>query len=54
MEPEISNMELWKTEYYEEGCDSLLPVYRILYRTTKFKYITVAWKTKLPINNTYL
>ncbi|GBC39879.2 hypothetical protein GLOIN_2v1763250 [Rhizophagus irregularis DAOM 181602=DAOM 197198] len=30
MEPEISNTELWKAEYFQEGCDSLLAVHRIL------------------------
>jgi hypothetical protein len=39
MEPEISNTELWKAEYYQEGCDSLLAVHRILCRATKFKYV---------------
>ena len=41
MEPEISNTELWRVEYYQEGCDSLLAVQRILGRAIKFKYITV-------------
>ncbi|CAB5091393.1 unnamed protein product [Rhizophagus irregularis] len=41
MEPEISNTELWKAEYFQEGCDSLLAVHRILCRATKFRNITV-------------
>ena len=49
MEPEISNTELWKTEYYEEGCDSLLPVHRILCRATKFKYVTIGKQNYLSI-----
>ena len=49
MEPEISNTELWKAEHYPEGCDSLLPVHRILCRATKFKYITVGKQKYLSI-----
>jgi hypothetical protein len=49
MEPEISNTELWKTEYYEEGCDSLLPVHRILCRATTFKYVTIGKQDYLSI-----
>jgi hypothetical protein len=49
MEPETSNTELWKTEYYEEGCDSLLTVHRILCRATKFKYVTIGKQNYLSI-----
>ena len=49
MRPDISNTELWKTEYYEEGCDSLLPVHRILCRATKFKYVTIGKQNYLSI-----
>lgn len=49
MEPEISNTELWKDKYYQEGCDSLLAVHRILCRATKFKYITVGKQKYLSI-----
>ncbi|EXX65432.1 hypothetical protein RirG_133340 [Rhizophagus irregularis DAOM 197198w] len=41
MELEISNTELWKAEYFQEGCDSLLAVHRILCRATKFRNIPV-------------
>ena len=41
MEPEISNTELWKAEYYQESYDSLLAVHRILCRAVKFKNVTV-------------
>lgn len=49
MEPEISNTELWKPEYYQEGCDSLIAVHRILCRATKFKYATVGKQNYLSI-----
>ncbi|PKC56268.1 hypothetical protein RhiirA1_474243 [Rhizophagus irregularis] len=39
IEPELSNTELWKGEYYEEGCDSLIAVHRILCRATKIRNI---------------
>jgi hypothetical protein len=41
MEPEISNTELWKAKYFPKGCNSLLPVHRILSRATKFNYIKI-------------
>ena len=41
MEPEVSNTELWKAEYYQESYDSLIAVHRILGRAIKFKNITV-------------
>jgi hypothetical protein len=44
MEPEISNTELWKAEYYEKDCDSLIPVHRILYRAIKLKNVKVSNK----------
>ncbi|GET00674.1 hypothetical protein GLOIN_2v1775288 [Rhizophagus clarus] len=56
MELEISNTELWKTEYYEEGCDSLLAVHRILCRATKFKYITIGkhnYLSIIPLNRKF-
>lgn len=49
MEPEISNTELWKAEYFPEGCDSLLAVHRILCRAAKFKHITVGKRNYLSI-----
>ncbi|GBC16225.2 hypothetical protein GLOIN_2v1848891 [Rhizophagus irregularis DAOM 181602=DAOM 197198] len=49
MEPEISNTELWKAEYFQEGCDSLLAVHRILCRATKFRNITVGKQKYLSI-----
>ena len=49
MEPEISNTELWKPEFYQEGCDSLLAVHRILCRATKFKYVTVGKQKYISI-----
>ena len=49
MEPEISNTELWKAEYYPEGCDSLLAVHRILCRAVNFKYVTVGKQKYLSI-----
>lgn len=36
-------------EYYEEDCDSLLAVNRILCRATKFKYVTIGKQDYLPI-----
>ena len=56
MEPEVLNTELWKAEYYQEGCDSLLAVHRILYRATKFKYITIGkqnYLSILPLNRKF-
>ena len=49
MEPEISNTELWKAEYFPEGSDSLLPVHRILSRATKFKYVKIGKQNYLSI-----
>ncbi|MDW0188382.1 MAG: hypothetical protein QOK54_10650 [Nitrososphaeraceae archaeon] len=49
MEPEVSNTELWKPEYYQEGCDSLLAVHRILCRATKFKYIQIGKQNYISI-----
>ncbi|GET61560.1 hypothetical protein GLOIN_2v1849215 [Rhizophagus irregularis DAOM 181602=DAOM 197198] len=49
MEPEISNTELWKAEYFQEGCDSLLAVHRILCRATKFRNIMVGKQKYLSI-----
>jgi len=49
MEPEISNTELWKSEYYKEGCDSIIAVHRILCRATKFKYVTIGKQNYLSI-----
>ena len=49
MEPEISNTELWKSEYYEKGCDSIIAVHRILCRATKFKYVTIGKQNYLSI-----
>lgn len=56
MEPEVSNTELWKADYYQEGCDSLLAVHRILCRATKFKYITVGkqkYLSVIPLNRKF-
>ncbi|GBC35905.1 hypothetical protein GLOIN_2v1775288 [Rhizophagus irregularis DAOM 181602=DAOM 197198] len=49
MEPKISITELWKAEYFQEGCDSLLAVHRILCRATKFRNITVGKQKYLLI-----
>ena len=49
MKPEISNTELWKTEYCQESYDSLLAVQRILCRAVKFKDITVGKQRYLSI-----
>ena len=49
MEPEISNTELWKAEYFQEGCDSLLAVHRILCRATKFQYVKIGKQNYLSI-----
>ncbi|CAB5216605.1 unnamed protein product [Rhizophagus irregularis] len=40
MESEVSNTELWKAEFFQKGCDSLLAVHRILCRAVKLKYVT--------------
>jgi hypothetical protein len=56
MEPEISNTELWKTEYYQEGCDSLLAVHRILCRASKFKYVKIGkqnYISMVPLNRKF-
>jgi hypothetical protein len=49
MEPEVSNTELWKVEYYQESCDSLLAVHRILCRAIKYKNVTVGKQKYLSI-----
>ena len=38
MEPEKSNTELWKKEYYEEGKDSIIAVQRIYGQAIKIDY----------------
>ena len=38
MGPEVSNIELWKEEYYEEGQDSIIAVHRIYGRAIKIDY----------------
>jgi hypothetical protein len=38
MEPEVSNTELWKEKYYEEGQDSIIAVHRIYGRAIKIDY----------------
>ncbi|RIB24234.1 hypothetical protein C2G38_2169141 [Gigaspora rosea] len=38
MNSKVSNTEIWKTEHYKEGYDSILPVHRILCRAIKIKY----------------
>ena len=49
MEPEISNTELWKSEYYQEDYDSLLAIHRILCRATKFKGVKIGKQNYLSI-----
>jgi hypothetical protein len=49
MEPEVSNTELWKVEYYQKSCDSLLAVHRILCRAIKYKNVTVGKQKYLSI-----
>lgn len=56
MESEISNTELWKAEYFNEGCDSLLAVHRILCRAIKFKYVTIGkqnYVSIMPLNRRF-
>jgi hypothetical protein len=57
IEPEISNTELWKAEYYQESYDSLLAVHRILCRAVKFKNIITVGKQKylsiVPLNRRF-
>ena len=56
MEPEVSNTELWKAEYYEEGCDSLIPVHRILCRAIKLKDIKIGkhvYISVVPLNRKF-
>jgi Transposase family tnp2 len=56
MEPDVSNTELWRAEYYQEGCDSLLAVHRILCRATEFKYVKVGkqnYVSIVPLNRKY-
>ncbi|GET53855.1 uncharacterized protein LOC114543330 [Rhizophagus irregularis DAOM 181602=DAOM 197198] len=49
IEPEISNTELWQAEYFQEGCDSIIAVHRILCRATKFKSVCVGKRKYLSI-----
>ncbi|CAB5388093.1 unnamed protein product [Rhizophagus irregularis] len=49
IEPEISNTELWQAEYFQEGCDSIIAVHRILCRATKFKSMCVGKRKYLSI-----
>ncbi|CAB4487545.1 unnamed protein product [Rhizophagus irregularis] len=49
IEPEISNIELWQAEYFQEGCDSIIAVHRILCRATKFKSVCVGKRKYLSI-----
>jgi hypothetical protein len=49
MEPDISNTELWKAEYFPEGCDSLLAVHRILCRAIKLNNIRVGKQNYLSV-----
>ena len=56
MEQETSNTELWKAEYFQEGCDSLLAVHRILCRATKFKHVNVGkgnYLSIIPLNKKF-
>ena len=56
MEPEVSNTELWKSEYYQKGYDLLLTVHRILCRATKFKCITIGkqnYVSIVPLNRQF-
>lgn len=56
MEPEISNTELWKAEYFQEGCDSLLAVQRILCRATTFKHVNIGkgkYLSIIPLNRKF-
>lgn len=47
--PEVSNTELWKGEYYEEGCDSLIAVHRIMCRATKIGNVRVGKQNYISI-----
>ena len=56
MELEISNTELWKVKHSLKSCDSLLLVYRILYKATKFKCITIEkqnYVSIVPLNRQF-
>ena len=56
MEPEVSNTELWKAEYFQEGSDSLLAVHRILCRAIKLKNIRVGkqnYVSVVPLNRKF-
>jgi len=56
MEPEVSNTELWKVEYFQESCDSLLAVHRILCRAIKYKNVTVGkqkYLSLIPLNRRF-
>ena len=58
MRPEVSNTELWKEEYYEEGQDSIIAVHRIYGRAIKIEYL-VGNKNKnnyvsiIPLNRSF-
>ena len=46
----------WKAEYFQEGCDSLLAVHRILCRATKFRNIMLGKQKYLliiPLNRRF-
>ena len=49
MDPEVSNTELWRPEYWQESCDSVLAVHRILCRAVKFKNVKVGKQDYLSI-----
>jgi hypothetical protein len=49
MDPEVSNTELWRPEYWQESCDSVLTVHRILCRAVKFKNVKVGKQDYLSI-----
>jgi hypothetical protein len=49
IEPEISNTELWKAEYYEKNCNSLILVHRILCRAIKLKNVRVSKQNYISV-----
>lgn len=57
MEPEVSNTELWKAQYYTEKYDSILAVHRILCRAVKFKNVIVGkqkYFSIVPLNRKFI
>ena len=49
MDPEVSNTELWRPEYWQKSYDSILAVHKILCKAVKFKNVKVRKQDYLSI-----